>query len=165
MEFEEPRPMDLLLDEKGIVQYFPEENRAEKIPATKGRSLAAFFPGFGQTSEEMSEVYEISLHEEKKETSGDSGVGETEDADEAPWALALEPRSKKLKRLLRRIVLWIDPEQGVPLRIRVDDPGGKDYMETLFTRREVNSGVPEGRWVLEIPPGTRVTTVTGGLPF
>jgi outer membrane lipoprotein-sorting protein len=133
------------------MQYFPDEKRAERMPSRTDGDLRSIFPGFGQSSEEMGKTYEIRLLS-------------TPDDDES-WKLDLRPRLEKMKRLLSRIVLCLDPDSGVPTRLRIDDPNGKDYTEMIFSETKVNQGLPESRTRLDLPEGIRITTVTGHLPF
>lgn len=151
MDWLEPDRSVLILDEEGMLLHLPEERRAERYPAKGKEGFGALFPGFGQTSEQMRKTYAIRLEPAPK-------GGST-------WKLVLRPRGEKVKRWVGTITLWIDREKGVPTRIRMDDPNGKDYTETTLSETKLNRGIPESRFRLKLPEGTRVTTVPGGLPF
>ena len=151
MEWTEPKRVVLIVDKNGIVQYFPEERRAERMEAKTAMDVGSLFPGFGQPADEMRKTYEIRLLPEEK--------GKKE------WTLELVPRRERMRRLMEKITLRIDPVEGVPVGLRIDDPNGKDRTEIELTDRKVNRGIPEERLALDLPEGTKIVTVKGGLPF
>ena len=151
MDWSEPAPSTLLLDEEGMTLYLPEERKAERYPAREGDDFGALFPGFGQTSDRMRETYDIRLDPDR--------------SDPSAWRLILSPRRERLKRWVRRLTLWVDPEQGVPKAIRLDDPNGKDYTEMRLSKTKVNAGVPDSRFRLDLPKDVEVTEAPAGLPF
>ena len=151
MEWSEPRRVVLVVDDEGFLQYFPEEKRAERTPARTQSDIGSLFPGFGQSSEEMKKTYDIRL--------------KADETDDDQWCLELDPRRPRMRRLMKRITIWIDRKAGVPKKMRIDDPNGKDHMETTFSGTKVNQEIPESRLRLELPEDTKVITVKGGLPF
>ncbi len=151
MDWTEPSRSILVLDEKGILLHVPEEKRAERFPAGENENFGALFPGFGQTSDEMKKTYEIELMTGPK--------------DSKTWHLRFRPRRKKMRRWVGRIGLWVDRAKGVPIRLRLVDPNGKDYTELVLSKTKVNQGIKKERFMLDLPEGTRVSTPPGGLPF
>ena len=151
MEWSEPSKSVLVLGPDGLLLHIPSEGRAERYPAGEGDGFGALFPGFGQSSEEMRKTYEIRLEEG--------------DEEEETWKLVLSPRRKKMRRWVGSISLWIGRDSGIPVRLRLDDPNGKDYTETTFSGTKVNQGIPDSRFDLTLPKGTEVTVAPGGLPF
>lgn len=151
MEWTKPSRSVLILDEEGLLLHFPEERRAERYRSDGEAGFGALFPGFGQSSGEMRKTYSIRLDPDPER--------------ETTWKLVLKPRREGMQRWVWSISLWIDREKGLPVRLRLDDPNGKDYTVTDLSGTKVNQGIPESLFKLELPEGTRVTTASGGLPF
>ena len=151
MEWTEPSRSVLVLNEEGMVMHLPEEKRAERYPAPEGGGFGVLFPGFGQSSEQMLKIYEIRIAPGPE--------------DPFLWKLVLKPRRKKMKRWVGSITLWVDAEKGIPVRLRLDDPNGKDHTVTDLSGTKVNKGIPSSRFKVKLPEGTEVTTAPGGLPF
>lgn len=147
-ETDAPERSVLAIDEGEMRVYYPKLGQVEVYALPGKEAMGAILPLFGQAAADLRRMYEVSLGR----------------ATDEEIALALFPRSERVKRVVSRIEVVLDAKTLLPRRLTYADPNG-DEAVTTFEAVEPNVGLAEKDMALEIPPGTAVKKPLGGLPF
>ena len=74
--------------------------------------------------------------------------------------LELVSKSPKFRNNIERILLWIDPTQGISLRQQFLAPGG-DYRLSRYSEVKVNQKIPEAAFKLKTTDKTQFLSPKG----
>jgi outer membrane lipoprotein carrier protein len=147
-ETTKPEPSTLTIDEAGMRVYEPGLKQVEVYEFPGKQALGAILPLFGQSTEDLKRAYDVSLAPE-----------------EAGFVkLALVPKNERMKRMVARIEVGLDPETLLPKRLVTQDPNG-DASTTTFEDVQPNVGLKDADFELALPAGTQTKKPLGGLPF
>lgn len=109
-EYLRPKPITLWIDGDRMVTWFHDLGRAEERKIGRASSQALRFLHAPSSVAELEQHFRITL---------------TVPNRPEPYRLDLEPRFVRLERRLRRLVLWIDRELKLPIRMELEDPRGQ----------------------------------------
>lgn len=140
-EYTEPEHRIYLLRDEELIGWIPGQNVVEKVELGRYRRRAERMLGVGRGAEGLVEEFEISL----------GASDDTLDADH----LVLEPRSRRVRRRIERLHMWIDRQTGMTRRIGYEIPSG-DRVRIDFLDIERNPEIAEGAFRLDVPAGARV---------
>jgi photosystem II stability/assembly factor-like uncharacterized protein/outer membrane lipoprotein-sorting protein len=129
---------DLKVDQ--ITEYHPGKNKAD---------VNAFIGiGFGAPGHDLLKSYDVKL-------AGWETVDGTKTAK-----LQLTPLSCKIRSMFSQFVLWIDPQQDIPLKQQVFEPSGDDWL-SHYSGFVLNQKISDDRFQIKKTPKTRVVTPGG----
>lgn len=74
--------------------------------------------------------------------------------------LELSPKTDKIRNMFSMITLWVDPERGISLQQRFDEPSG-DYRLAQYTNIKLNQRVSDDVFKLKTTSRTKVVTPQG----
>jgi outer membrane lipoprotein-sorting protein len=103
--------------------------------------------GVGQSSEELSKVYDIRL-----------GESDTDGADR----LVLTPKKRRARKRIEQVDLYVDRSSHLPVRVVTAGTDG-GTRELALRDVEVNPDLAAGVYQVALPPDVTVTNGTTGL--
>jgi outer membrane lipoprotein-sorting protein len=114
-DFSEPRQYAIYSNGKAQV-YNPKTDIVNEYKTEKNRSQVEAFLllGFGSGGHDLLSTYDAKY------------LGTENIAGVETWKLELTPKSSQLRNNISQITLWIDPDRGVSVQIKMLFPGG-DY--------------------------------------
>lgn len=140
-EYDAPDSRIYVLSDGHLTGWIPAENRAEKLDISRRRGRIERLIGFGQGAEALEREFRVSL--------GTSAV--IEGTDE----LLLVPKSRRVRRRIQEIRLWVDATHGLPRQIRYLTGDG-DTITLTMRDFAVNPELAKSAFELEIPPGAKI---------
>jgi outer membrane lipoprotein carrier protein len=147
-EYTEPEPRVFLITEDHYLAYYPARKKAEEVPLSKfaGRRVFRVF-GIGQTAEDLSKFFEISL------------------ADPGPepraHLLILTPRRQRVKDRLEVVRFWVDAESFLPRRLEYVESDG-DSTTLTFHDIRINPEIADARFTVNLPQDVQITNTFSG---
>jgi outer membrane lipoprotein carrier protein len=142
-DYSEPERRSYVLSEDKLVGWIPGENRAEELDISKRKRRLQRLVAIGQDSEALEKRFRVEL-------------GDPEEAGEAAGELlVLEPKSRRIRKRVQEIHLWIHPETGLPHRVRYLTGEG-DEVVLQMTDVTIDPQLSAGAFDLEIPPEAKV---------
>ena len=98
--------------------------------------------GFGGRGHDLPKSYEVKM-------------GGWETIDQVKTArLELAPISPKVRNVLNRVVLWVDPERDISIKQQFFEPSG-DYRLAHYTGIKLNSKLPDNVFTLKTTSNTK----------
>jgi outer membrane lipoprotein-sorting protein len=97
--------------------------------------------GFGASSAELKETYDVSLL-------GAENVG-----SESSWHLQLVPKSADVLKNLKKAELWIAQTSGLPIQQKFITSSAGDYMLVTYANMQMNISLPDSALKLTYPKG------------
>jgi outer membrane lipoprotein-sorting protein len=147
-EYTSPNPISIVIQGDHMTTWYRDLNRAEKLKI--GRYSNQFFKYLGASGnlDTLREYFDVKLQVPAKK--GD------------PFRMELMPRYARISRRVKTMVVWIDSERYLPVRIRYVAADG-DSTEYEFQDLKINAAIPQDRFVLKIPKGveTKVIDLSG----
>lgn len=147
--YETPSRKQILLTSDLLVAYYPDLNKVEEVNVRRWNRRIRRYLQLGVNTEELRKDYDISL--------GTSGEGDPEDAD----LLILTPRKRRKRSRLQEIRIWLHPETGHTQRITYLEKDG-DVTTFSFSKVQVNAGIPETVYHIDLPEDVRMGDSFGG---
>ncbi len=134
-DFTSPGDTVVLLRDRRMVTWYRDLGRAEVVEL--GRQADRFLQllGPGASLAALQRYFDVTA-------AFPQGPGE-------PYRLELEPRGSRLRRRISSMTLHLDPELFVPVYLRFVE-AGDEVTELHFEALEVNGGIPEERFELEL---------------
>jgi outer membrane lipoprotein-sorting protein len=129
----------------GMVQnYNPRTNQVQEGSlGDRSDIVAVMAVGFGPANADLAANFEIEL------------VGE-EDLNGVPTSLIeLIPREEEFLRFAESIRLWVGQEDWIPIQQRLQPPG-VNYVIVTYSAVELNDGLPDSTWILDLPDDVEV---------
>ena len=143
-EYEEPDPMQVVVDEGEMLTWYEDLGRAELLKVGKYSDRILEYLAATNSLELLQRYFEVI-------------VAFPEDPSRA-YRLELEPRMRRVAKRLAGMTLWVDPELFIPRRFRYVEPDG-DVTEYRFHEIRINPEVPESRFEIELPEDVEVRRV------
>lgn len=140
-EYDDPERRIYVLDDGELVGLIPGRRRAERLDVSRRQDRIERMLALGQPAEDLRREFRIEA--------GDHD--EALDADE----LRLVPRSRRVRRRVRELRLWVDRSTGLLDRIRFVTGSG-DVVTLDIDRLEINPELPADLFRLEIPEGFEI---------
>lgn len=137
-EYLSPKPMSVVLRGEDMTTFYPDLKKAETQKV--GRYSSQVFKDLGASGnlQRLLDYFTVKLTLPAKP--GDS------------YQLELLPRYDRVKKRLRSMTLWVDPELFFPDRVRYVEANG-DTTEYTFLDLKLNGSIPADRFDLKLPQG------------
>ena len=140
-EYLGPDPISLLIANEEMTIWYRDLDRAERAEIGKQSQRILEYMGASASMDKLVQYFSVSLSMPK--TASD------------PFILRLSPRYERVAKRIRELETWIDSRLYLPLRLRYVEGDG-DVTEYEFSNMRINEGLPDGRFVLEIPEAVEV---------
>jgi outer membrane lipoprotein-sorting protein len=141
-EYTRPERKIFLIQEGMLQQYFPAEKLLEKKDLSSGNTNRLFkLLGFGQTSKQLQDFYDIKL--------------ETENTEPGTYLLTLTPRMRAIGKRVSRVQMWVGDNDFLPRAMRQETPSG-DVTRLTFKNMRLNQTVAASVFRLDVPGDVRV---------
>lgn len=140
-EYVEPDPVSLVIAGEEMLTWYRDLGKAERFNVGKQSQRVLEYLSASSSIGTLLEYFDVRMH-----TPADPS---------APYLLEMSPRFKRIEKRVKKIELWIEPENYLPVRLRyleADD----DVTEYEFRNFRVNEELPSERFELEIPAGVDV---------
>jgi outer membrane lipoprotein-sorting protein len=124
--------------------FYPKINTVQEFDIGKNRGLLDQFLllGFGGSGKELANAYTITVK-----------GGETIDGV-ATTHLVLNPKSSKVRELVKSVELWIPDGKAQPIRQKFVEPSD-DYMEVTYRDLKLNPSLSASDLQLSLPTGVK----------
>ena len=143
-EYTSPKPISVVIDGEQMVTWYRDLGRAERIKVGRYSNQVLKYLGASGSFDTLLDYFRVRVA--FPDTAGD------------PYRLELLPRYDRIARRLSSMVVWIDPERYLPVRMRYV-AGDGDVTEYEFRDLEVNGRIPAGRFVLDLPANVAVREI------
>ena len=142
-EYSAPEPMQFVIARDEYVGLFPQRKKAERRDVKRWSEQLFRYFGLGQGSSELGKIYDIALGDP-----GPSMAGTVQ--------LVLSPKKRRMKRAVDEVLLWIDADRMLPVRL---DYHGKDgnLRSIVFRNAQLNPQLSASLYDLSIPDGFEVS--------
>ena len=139
-----PDPIAILISDEVMTTWYQDIDQAEKVHVGRQSQRVLEYLGAGSSMDELMEYFTLTL---------------TMPIDEAePYYLQLDPLFDKVAKRIKGMSIWVDPQTFLPVRLRYYEADG-DITDLSFDNVRLNLGVPEDRFVLELPTTVQVRQV------
>jgi len=143
-EYTDPDPISLLIVADRMTTWYRDLSHAEQAAVGGHSQRILEYMGASASLDRLLEYFSVSLQMPESPT--------------APFVLRLKPRFERVAKRIRELETWIDSERYVPVRLRYVEGDG-DVTEYRFSQLRINQGLPESRFVLEIPDSVDMRVV------
>jgi len=140
-EYQSPEERIYVLENGELKGWLPAKNRLEKVDLHRHEKRLRRLVGLGQDTAALKKEFELTLL--------DAGDART------PAQLELVPRSRRVRKRVRKVRLWIDPELSLPVRIEYETGSG-DKILVKLNHLQVNPTLAASTFSLTIPPGAEI---------
>ncbi len=145
-EYEQPRPISLVVSGNEMLTWFRDLGRAERVKiGSVSRQVFHYLSASGSL-ESLLSYFSVSY---------------SPPAPGEPYVLLLTPRYGRIERRLKSMTLWIDRESYLPVRMRYVEPNG-DTTEYRLEKIVRNGPMPADRFDLQLPATVEVREVELG---
>jgi outer membrane lipoprotein-sorting protein len=145
VDIKQPDPKQVTVDSRAAQVYYPKSLTVDIYDIAKYKKQAdqLLLLGFGTTSKEMADSYQIAL-------GGKYAIN-----GQNTTRLELTPKSDQMH--LQKVELWISDTMGLPVQQKLYWPGpnGGDYDLATYGSMQVNTGLPESAVKLDLPKGVK----------
>lgn len=147
----EPIQKNLLYSGGKVQVYEPKLERVTVYSPGKNKSDVESFLalGFGGSGREMLQSFDVKY----------LGTEKIDGIDTAK--LELVPKSKSVRGMFDRFVLWIDPARGISVQQQAFEPASGDYRLTKYSNIQLNQKMPDNVFKLKTTNKTKVVTPQG----
>ncbi len=145
-EYLKPRLISLWIDGDRMITWFRDLGRAEERRIGRASSQALRYLHAPNAVAELEQYFTVTLAIPRQVE---------------PYRLELEPRFARLERRLRRLVMWIDREMKLPIRIEFEDPRGQKT-EYRFLNLEIDTPIAPGQLEPQLPASVALERVAPG---
>lgn len=148
-EYLSPKPMSVVIRGDEMTTLYPDLKKAESLKVGRYSSQVFKYLGASGNLQTLLDYFTVNLKLPAKK--GDS------------YQLDLLPRYERVKKRLRSMTLWVDPELFFPDRVRYVEANG-DSTEYSFLDLRFNAAIPADRFVLKLPQGVVARPRESGQP-
>jgi outer membrane lipoprotein-sorting protein len=146
IEFTGADPKSVSLDGASVSVYLPKSKTVQVYDVGARRGLVDQFLllGFGASSAELTEKYEVTL------------IGAEKIGNENTWHLQLVPKSADALQRLKKAELWIGESNGLPAQQRFVTSSTGDFTLVTYSNMKLNQPLADGALKLNYPKGVTV---------
>lgn len=143
-EIKEPTASVLVIKDGKVTFYQPSIKQAQEYELGSHKDKAEFMLlGFGADKEALRKTYDIHY------------LGEEKLDGEATYKLELKPKSDQVAAFFVRIVLWVDPDRGIPLQQQLVEPT-QDHLLIRFSDIQLNPKISKSAFDVKLPKDVRI---------
>lgn len=143
-EYTSPKPISVVIDGEQMLTWYRDLGRAERLKVGRYSNQVLKYLGASGSFDTLLDYFRVR-------------VAFPDDARE-PYRMELLPRYDRIARRLSSMVVWIDPERFLPVRMRYV-AGDGDVTEYEFHDLKVNANLPADRFDLDLPAGVEVREI------
>jgi outer membrane lipoprotein-sorting protein len=142
--FTSPDSKILSIDGTSASVYTPKLKTVQVVDIQKGLVDQFMLLGFGASSADLKEHYDVTL------------IGTEKLGSETTWHLLLVPKSKEVLKNLKKAELWIGQTGGLPVQEKLFTSASGDYQLVVYSNVKLNPSVSDGDLKLNYPKGVTV---------
>lgn len=146
-EYETPNPISVVIAGDEMTTWYRDLARAERLKVGRYSNQVLKYLGASGSFDTLMEYFQVRVR--------------FPEADDEPYRVELTPRYDRIARRLSSMVLWVDRDRYLPVRLRYETPEG-DVTEYEFRDLRVNAEVPAERFRLDLPAEVQVREVELG---
>lgn len=143
-EYTEPKPISVVIDGEEMVTWYRDLHRAERLRVGRYSNQVLKYLGASGSFDSLVEYFQVNVRFPQE--------GE-------PYRVELTPRYERIARRLASMIVWVDPQRYLPVRMRYETADG-DVTEYEFKDLEVNPTIPRERFDLDIPSEVEVREIS-----
>jgi outer membrane lipoprotein-sorting protein len=142
LELLKPMTQDLLIDKGKLQLYTPNIKQVQEASISGHQDKVEMFMalGFGQSSQDLKNSFDVSL------------AGEEAADGKMTSVLELKPRNSAMFKSVR---MWMDQQKWVAVQIKTTEASG-DYMTLKFLNIKLNASIPDSVFELKMPKDVHV---------
>jgi outer membrane lipoprotein-sorting protein len=146
----DPSPEYVVFSGGKVQMYQPKIDQVTVYNAGKDKAAIESFLvlGFGGSGQDLLKAFDVKY-------AGVEKLGDT-----STDKLELVPKSQKVRNTFERIVLWIDPANGISIQQQFFAPSG-DYRLAKYSEIKVNEKIPDNVFKLKTTSRTKVVSPQG----
>jgi outer membrane lipoprotein-sorting protein len=144
IEFTGADAQKISVDGATVRAYTPKIKTVQEVPIRKGLVEEFLLLGFGVSSVDLKEHYEVTL------------VGTEKPGTETAWHLQLIPKSREVLKNLKKAELWISQTSGLPVQEKLFISASGDYQLIAYSNVKLNPSLSDGDLKLNLPKGVTV---------
>lgn len=143
-EYTAPKPISVVIDGEQMLTWYRDLGRAERIKVGRYSNQVLKYLGATGSFDTLLDYFRVK-------------VAFPKDAGQA-YRIELIPRYERIARRLSSMVVWVDPERYLPVRMRYVGGDG-DVTEYEFRDLKVNARIPADRFEIDLPSGVEVREI------
>jgi len=145
IDFTSPAEKVLALDDTKAQVYTPKTKTIQELDVKKGVVDQFLLLGFGASSAEIKEHYEVTY------------LGTEKIGADGTWHLQLIPRSSDVLKYLKKAELWISQSSGLPMQEKLYTSTSGDYELVYYSNVKLNPSLPDSAVKLNPPKGVTIS--------
>lgn len=141
--YEEPKRVQMVINEGTLTTYFPELNKVERVDVRRFEDRIFRYMGASGAIEELARYFDFTFRDT---------------ANNPFFVLDLSPKSKLVARRVKHIKIWIDRKTFLTTKFEYTEADG-DITRYEFTNVKVNQPIEQSRFTLSLPKNVKVEQV------
>jgi outer membrane lipoprotein-sorting protein len=141
--YDAPKKVQMLITNGKLTTFYPELNKVETLDVKRFEDRIFKYMGATGAIDELARYFDFTF---------------TNKPSEPAYMLDLKPKTGAVAKRVQRIKLSIDKKTYLTTKIEYVEGDG-DITRYEFTNIKVNQPVPQGRFVLNLPPNVKVETM------
>jgi len=141
--YDAPKRVQMLITNGKLTTFYPELNKAETLDVKRFEDRIFKYMGATGAIDELARYFDFTF---------------TNKPSDPAYVLDLKPKTGAVAKRVQRIKLWIDKKSYLTSKIEYVEGDG-DITRYEFTNIKVNQPIPQGRFVLNLPPNVKVETM------
>ena len=139
--YDSPEKRVYVMDDGRLTGWLPEQNRLERVDLRRHEKRVRRLVAIGQDADSLRREFRVELLEQYAKAGRDR--------------LKLVPRSRRVRKRVAEIQLWVDRKLGLPTELTYLTGDG-DRVHVQLEQIEVNPSLSADTFSLDIPPGVKV---------
>jgi outer membrane lipoprotein-sorting protein len=144
IEFTGTDARKISVDGATVRVYTPTLKLVQEVDVRKGLVDQFLLLGFGVSSADLKEHYDVNL------------LGTEKPGSETTWHLQLVPKSADVLKNLKKAELWIGQTSGLPVQEKLFTSTSGDYQLIVYSSVKLNPSISDGDLKLNYPKGVTV---------
>jgi len=146
-EYTTPNPISVVIKGEQMTTWYHDLKRADLLKIGRYSNQVFKYLGASGNMDSLVEYFTVRLTAPPRKG--------------APYQMELIPRFSRISKRIKSMTLWIDDETFLPVRLKYVEADG-DWTEYKFSDMKKNAGIPEDRFVLNIPKGVQTRVIDLG---
>jgi outer membrane lipoprotein-sorting protein len=138
--YDAPKRVQMLIANGTLTTFYPDLNKVEKLDVKRFEDRIFKYMGASGAIDELARYFDFTF---------------TNKPADPVYVLDLKPKTGAVAKRVQRIKLWIDKKTYLTSKIEYVEGDG-DITRYAFTNIRVNQPIPQGRFVLNLPPNVKV---------
>jgi outer membrane lipoprotein-sorting protein len=143
-EYTTPKPISVVIDGEQMLTWYRDLGRAERLKVGRYSNQVLKYLGASGSFDTLLDYFRVKVA--------------FPDDRRSPYRIELTPRYERIARRLSSMVVWVDPERYLPVRMRYVGGDG-DVTEYEFRDLKVNARIPAERFEMDLPANVEVREI------